>query len=62
MTQLASVEKQLAEAHSAAPTPAHGAFLSDSKPPGKKHTFDTRRTQYVGPYTVLDCVAYDWCD
>ena len=49
-------------ARSGAPAAATGAFASDSKQPAKKHQFDTCRTQYVGPHTVLDGVAYDWCD
>ena len=62
MTQLSSVEKQLAEARSATLAPPIGAFLSDSKPPAKKNKFDTHCTQYVDPYTVLDGDDYDWCD
>ena len=61
-TQLAAVEKQFAEARSGASVSGAGAFVSDSKSQVKKNQFDTRRTQYVGPHTVLDGVVYDWCD
>ena len=61
-TQLASVKQQLAEAKSAVPVLSSGAYVSDAKPPAKKNQFDTRRTKYVGPHTVLDGVAYDWCE
>ena len=57
-----TVEKQLVEARAGVPASSSGAFVSDTKQPAKKNQFDTRRTKYVGPHTVLDGVAYDWCD
>ena len=52
----------MAQARSCAPTAASGDFVSDSKSQPKQNQFNTRRTKYVGPHTVLDGVAYDWCD
>ena len=61
-TQLASVEKKLAEACLPSLAPHTDAFLSDSKPPAQKKNVDTCCMQYVGPHLVLDGVACDWCD
>ena len=59
-TQLASVEQQLAAAKAVVPASSSKAYVSDAKPSAKKYQFDTRRTKYVGPHTVLDGVVYDW--
>ena len=66
-TQLQEVQQQLLEAQTKnlqAVTSAHmtKANVTTSKPPAKKGNFDTRRTKFVGQHTVIDGVAYDWCN
>ena len=61
-TQLALVEKQLADAKVHTTAPNAGAFLTENKHTFVQNQFDKHRTQFVGPHTVIDGIAYDWCD
>ena len=66
-TQLQEVQQQLLvekRKHLGSSTAAHAtkAYTTESKPPAKRGTFDTRRTKFVGQNTVIDGVTYDWCN
>ena len=66
-TQLQDVQQQLLDERIKSlqsVTSAHAtkADVIASKLLAKKGNFDTRRTKFVGQNTVIDGVAYDWCD
>ena len=65
-TQLQEVQQQLLDEKTknltSASAHATTTATTASKPTAKKGHFDTRRTKFVGPHTVIDGVAYDWCD
>ena len=59
-TQLQNVQQQLATEQSK--TQSSAKADGSTKANNEKDNFDTRRTKFVGPHTVIDGVAYDWCD
>ena len=63
-TQLQEVQQQLLDEKTKNISQAHATTASsnESKSMFKKGNFDTRRTKFVGPHTVIDGVAYGWCN
>ena len=64
-TQLQEVQQQLLDEKTKnLQASAHATTVQapTSKSTAKKGHFDTRRTKFVGQHTVIDGVAYDWCN
>ena len=67
MTQLQDVQQPLLDERTKSLQSVTFAYatkadVTASKPLAKKGNFDTHRTKFVGQNTVIDGVAYNWCD